>query len=311
MLRHVIVETITMLGKILKIIVPVVALGGVIALMVIASQGVSMPVIDTRGVVGNAQRDTLYLAVLIMLIVVIPVFVLLFFFAIRYRETNKKAAYHPEWSSNKKLEAVWWGVPILIILVLSIVTWNTSHSLDPYRPLNSDVKPLQIQVVALQWKWLFIYPEHGIASVSELMMPVDTPVEFTITSDAPMNSFWIPQLGGQVYAMSGMSTKLHLDANKAGDYRGVSANISGEGHASMTFTAKARTSDEFTTWVSQVKRGGTLTAENYEQLRLPSKNLGVRHYQLGDKGLYDMIVARYSGGHTMGGETKTVPEAAH
>ena len=301
-----------MLGKILKIAVPIAALSGVIALMVIASRGVSMPVIDTRGVVGDAQRDTLYFAVLVMLIVVIPVFFLLFFIAIRYRETNKKAAYHPEWASNKKLEAVWWGVPILIIMVLSVVTWNTSHSLDPFRPLESDVKPLKVQVVALQWKWLFIYPEHGVASVGEFAMPVDTPVEFTITSDAPMNSFWIPQLGGQVYAMAGMSTKLHLDAREPGDYRGTSANISGEGHASMTFTAKARTADEFKAWIAQAKSSETaLSPETYEGLRMPSKNIGVKHYQLGDNGLYDLIVARYSGGYSMGGEMKTMPEAAH
>lgn len=300
-----------MLGKILKVAVPVAALGGVISLMVIASRGVSMPVVDTRGVVGDAQRDTLYFAVLVMLIVVIPVFFLLFFIAIRYRETNKKATYRPEWASNKKLEAIWWGVPILIIMVLSAVTWNTSHSLDPFRPLESDVKPLKVQVVALQWKWLFIYPEHGIASVGEFVMPVGTPVEFTITSDAPMNSFWIPQLGGQVYAMAGMSTKLHLDAREAGDYRGVSANISGEGHASMTFTAKARTTDEFKTWITQAKSSDTvLIPETYEQLRQPSKNVGIQHYQLGDNGLYDLIVARYSGGNSMGEDMKTMPEEA-
>ena len=271
-----------------------------------------MPVIDTRGVVGDAQRDTLYFAVLIMLIVVVPVFFLLFFIAIRYRETNKKASYHPEWASNKKLEAIWWGVPIAIIMVLSVVTWNTSHSLDPYRPLESDIKPLKVQVVALQWKWLFIYPEHGVASVGEFVMPVDTSVEFTITSDAPMNSFWIPQLGGQVYAMAGMSTKLHLDAHEPGDYRGVSANISGEGHASMTFTAKARTNDDFNTWVEQAKRSEhTLSPTVYEELRLPSKNMGVKHYQLGDNSLYDLIVARYSEDHNMDEKTKTAPEAAY
>lgn len=287
-----------MLGKILKIAVPVAALGGIIAMMVIATRGVSMPVIDTRGVVGDAQRDTLYLAVLIMLIVVIPVFVLLFFIAIRYREGNKKAKYSPEWSSSRRLEAIWWGVPILIIVALSILTWNTSHSLDPYRPLDSDVKPVQVQVVALQWKWLFIYPEQGVASVGEFAMPVNTPVEFTITSDAPMNSFWIPQLGGQVYAMSGMSTKLHLDADQVGDYRGVSANISGEGHASMTFTAKALTAAGYHAWISAAAESdSTLSPVSYETLRQPSKYNQVTYFRLSDRGLYDMIIARYSEGH--------------
>lgn len=301
-----------MLGKVLKIVVPVVALLGVIGLMVVAAQGVSMPVIDTRGVVGDAQRDTLYFAVLVMLIVVVPVFVLLFFITIRYRESNKRAKYSPDWASNKFLETIWWGVPIIIIVILSVLTWKTSHSLDPYRPLESTKAPLNVQVVALQWKWLFIYPDHDIAAIGEFAMPIDRPVAFTITSDAPMNSFWIPQLGGQVYAMSGMSTKLHLSAREVGQYRGVSANISGEGHASMTFTARAMTDNDFASWVERA-RGSDAALDNtaYESLRLPAKHAGVKHYQLPSADLYDTIVARYSGSHSMGGETTNTHEGRH
>lgn len=290
-----------MMKKLLGVGLPVFGLGAVIAMMVIASQGVSMPLIDTKGIIGNSQRDLLFFATLIMLIVVLPVFVLVAFISWRYRESNTKAKYLPDWAGNKWLEMIWWGVPIIIILILSVITWRSSHSLDPYKPLEQSKTPLNVQVVALQWKWLFIYPEAGIATVGEMGMPVNTPVAFTITSDAPMNSFWIPQLGGQIYAMSGMSTKLHLDAHEAGDYRGVSANLSGEGHASMTFTAKARDNPGYMAWIAHVRNEGqVLDGEEYEKLRLPSKNDGVKHYRLADPNLYDSIVERYSGSHMMG-----------
>lgn len=281
--------------------VPIAALIGVCLLMYVASQGAAMPVIDTRGEVADAQRDTLYLAVLIMLIIIVPVFFLVFFISWRYRESNKTATYKPTWASNKKLEALWWGVPIAIIAVLSVVTWQTSHSLDPYRELQSGKQPVNIQVIALQWKWLFIYPDENIASVGEFAMPVDRPVNFTITSDAPMNSFWIPQLGGQIYAMSGMSTKLHLSAREAGDYRGSSANLSGEGHASMTFTAKARNESEYRQWIDAASKSQQpLDKASYEQLRLPSVNAKVSHYRLADPTLYDSVIERYSGSHMTG-----------
>jgi cytochrome o ubiquinol oxidase subunit 2 len=300
-----------MMKKVLGVVVPICALVGVLGLMVFASQGVSMPVIDTRGDIAEAQKNTLYFSVLIMLIVIIPVFILLFFISWRYRENNKKAAYKPNWSSNKKLEAIWWGIPIAIIGILSVVVWQTSHSLDPYKELVSDKKPVQIQVVALQYKWLFIYPDESVASIGEFAMPVDTPVTFTITSDAPMNSFWIPQLGGQVYAMSAMSTKLHLNATEVGDYRGSSANISGEGHASMTFTAKARTDKEYAAWVEKAKKSPlVLSKATYEQIRLPSIEKKVSTYKLTEPGLYDSIVASYSGDHSMS-EGKTMTEHIH
>lgn len=296
-----------MLRKILSIAVPLIVLCGVIGLMVFASQSATPVMLDTHGTVATAERDTLYLAVGIMLLIILPVFGLLLFISIRYREGNKRAKYRPDWTSNKTLEAVWWGIPILIIMVLSGIAWQTSHSLDPYRPLESDKKPVQIQVVALQWKWLFLYPDAGVASVNEFAMPIDTPVEFTITSDAPMNSFWIPQLGGQIYAMAGMSTKLHLDANKAGDYRGSSANISGEGHAEMTFTARAMSDESYAKWLDTA-RGSKVTLDNgeYEQLRLPSRLDSVASYKLGSNGLYDSVIARYSDPSMLEGTPKNV-----
>lgn len=292
-----------MLKRVLGVVLPVVGLVAVIAMMVIATNGVAVPVLDTKGVIGNAQRETLYIAVAVMSIVVVPVFILVGFISWRYRDTKKrKAGYSPEWASNKWLETIWWGVPILIIIVLSIITWQTSHSLDPYRPLQSDKRPIKVQVVSLQWKWLFIYPEEGVATVGEMALPINTPVEFTITSDAPMNSFWIPQLGGQIYAMSGMSTKLHLDANEPGDYMGVSANLSGEGHSDMKFVAKARSDQQYREWLDGVRGSSTVLDTNtYESLRLPSKVSYPKYYKLASADLYETIIERYSGSHMMGG----------
>lgn len=285
-----------MMKKLLGVGLPIIGLSAVIIMMVVAAHGASMPVIDTKGVIGNAQRDLLYFAVIVMLFVVVPVYFLVFFISWRYRDGNKRSKYRPDWSTNKWLELVWWGIPIAIITILSVVTWQTSHSLDPFRRLHSNKPQLNVEVIALQWKWLFIYPDLGIASVGEMAMPVNTPVEFTITSDAPMNSFWIPQLGGQIYAMSGMSTKLHLDAEAPGDYRGVSANLSGEGHASMIFTAKARSDSDYSAWIKHVQDSGQPLDETvYDQLRLPSKNDGVKYYRLTSHDLYDTVVKRYSG----------------
>lgn len=210
-------------------------------------------ILDAAGVIAKDQRGLFIFAALLSLLVVVPVFILTYHVAWRYRASNKKARYQPEWDNNRKLEALWWGVPLALIIVLSVVTWVSSVRLDPFRPLASDKKPLEIQVVALQWKWLFIYPEQNIASVNYVQFPEDRPVTFTITSDAPMNSFWIPELGGQIYAMSGMSTKLHLQADQPGDYRGSSANLSGAGFADMNFTAHASTQAAFDEWVHDIK----------------------------------------------------------
>lgn len=307
-------KTITMLKRVLGVVLPLAGLIAVIAMMVIATNGVAVPVLDTKGVIGDAQRDTLYIAVAVMSVVVVPVFLLVGFISWRYRDTkNRKSGYSPEWASNKWLEAIWWGVPIIIIIVLSIITWQTSHSLDPYRPLQSDKKPIKVQVVSLQWKWLFIYPEEGIATIGEMALPINTPVEFTITSDAPMNSFWIPQLGGQIYAMSGMSTKLHLDANEPGDYMGVSANLSGEGHSDMTFVAKARSDQQYGEWLAMVSRSEiVLDNAEYERLRLPSKVSTPKYYKLSSADLYDTIIERYSSSHMMGGpETEKQTHEGH
>ncbi len=251
-------------------------------------------IFDPKGEIGVKQRNLIYQTLALSLIVVIPVFTLTFYISRKYRATNTKAKYSPDWDHNRLIETVWWGVPTILIVILSVITWNSTHELDPRRPLSSTSKPLTVQVVALQWKWLFIYPEQRIAAVNLLQLPVDTPIKFVITSDAPMNSFWIPQLGGQIYAMPGMSTQLNLNATQVGEYRGLSANLSGEGFSGMTFKSNVVSKDNFEAWSSFTNRSKLkLNQSTYDNLSKPTKNNPVVFYSANDVGLYDRVVAKY------------------
>jgi cytochrome o ubiquinol oxidase subunit 2 len=253
-------------------------------------------ILSPGGTIAAQQRDLLVFATLLSLIVILPVFALTFWIAWKYRANRpgKKAKYTPDWDSHKGLELVWWGIPCLIILVLGVVAWKSSHSLDPYRPIQSDKKPLVVQVVALPWKWLFIYPQQGIASVNYVQFPEDTPISFEITADAPMNSFWIPQLGGQVYAMAGMTTKLHLMADNNGTYQGASANLSGEGFADMQFVAKSTSQKDFDAWTAEVQASlFKLDLTEYDKLADPSTEYPTGRYTLADKNLHTSIVMKY------------------
>lgn len=281
------------------------AIGGSVVLAVVLlltwlTAGGHLAVLDAKGSVAAQQRDLIYLAVGLMALIVIPVFALTFYVTWKYRAGNQRATYMPDWDGNRKLEAIWWGFPTLIILILSVIIWQSSHALDPYRPLAAsagDKPPLAVQVVALQWKWLFIYPEQGIASVNHLQLPEDRPVRFEITADAPMNSFWIPQLGGQVYAMAGMITQLHLVADEPGTYRGSSANLSGEGFADMNFVAVATSQSEFDDWVESVRQSpNQLSREAYDKLAKPSRHSIVTSYASTEPGLHTTIVGKYAGG---------------
>ena len=251
-------------------------------------------IFNTQGIIGDQQRDLMYFTMLLSLIVVIPVFIMTFYIAWKYRANNVKAKYKPDWDRSIIAESVWWGVPIMLITILAIVTWNTSHDLDPFKPVEAKDRQMTVQVVALQWKWLFIYPEQGVASVNYSQIPIDTPIKYEITSDAPMNSFWIPQLGGQIYAMSGMSTNLNLVANNPGIYRGVSANISGEGFAGMSFKVKATDRVGFNDWINEVRsKNNYLGKEAYDKLKLPSKNNPITTFANTEPFLYDTIVDSY------------------
>lgn len=261
------------------------------------AQTVDFPVLSPKGEIADKQLDLLVFASLLSLLVVIPVFILLGVVAYRYRD-GRKATYKPNWHGNVYAEAIWWGIPFVLIGILSVVIWNSSHALDPYRPIESNKEPVNVQVVALQWRWLFIYPDEKIASINQVAFPAGTPVNFTITADAPMNSFWIPSLGGQVYAMNGMSTKLHLVANEEGDFNGVSANISGKGYAKMKFVATAKSEIGYEKWVKEARSQPQLDWSVYETLAKPSEDASRKTYRLTDPSLYDKIVNKYMPEHT-------------
>lgn len=267
---------------------------GLLAALALFLQSVNIPVLDPKGLIAHEQRNLIIFTVILSLFVIIPVYTLTFVFAWRYREHHRTSRHAPDWEKNNVIETVMWGIPIVIILILSIVTWRTSHSLDPFRPIESDKKPLTVQVVSLQWKWLFIYPEQKIATVNYFQMPKDVPVVFEITSDAPMNSFWIPELGGQIYSMNGMTTKLHLVAHELGRFKGSSANISGAGFADMQFVAEAVTPADFVKWVSSVQKStDMLDLVEYEKLAKPSSHVSTTEYVLAKEDLHRTIVMKH------------------
>lgn len=271
-----------------------IAAVGLASFLVVFISSHNMGVFNPKGIMALAERNLIVTATLMMLVVVVPVFILLAVFAWRYRASNTKAKYTPDWQSNTTLEIIWWTIPTIIIIALGTITWRSSHTLDPFKPLESNIPPITIEVVALDWKWLFIYPEQNIASVNFVQFPKDTPVNFKITADAPMNSFWIPQLAGQIYAMAGMDTKLHVMATEVGEYRGLSSNYSGAGFSGMKFVAKASSREEFDQWVGQVRQSpNTLNFNEYDRLREKSRNNPVSYYSSVEDSLYGKIIMKY------------------
>lgn len=267
---------------------------GITSLLAVFLLGNDIAVLSPKGMIASKERDLIVTTTLLMLIVVVPVFILTFSIAWKYRATNKRAKYNPDWDHNRLIEFSWWAIPSIIIFVLALITWKSTHDLDPFKPLNTGTQPIKVQVVALQWKWLFIYPQENIASVNFVQFPDRTPVNFEITADAPMNSFWVPQLGGQVYAMAGMKTKLHLIADQPGSYNGSSANISGRGFARMRFIAKASSQSDFEDWVRLVKNSPKrLTLDEYSKLARPSENNPATYYSSTEEGLLDTIVMKF------------------
>ena len=277
----------------------VIGIGLSIALILFGAvwylHGRNFGILSPAGEIASKEKQLIVFASLLSLVVVIPVFILLFSFAWKYREGNKKpVSYTPEHGGSPLLEAIWWLVPSILLAILSVLIWRSSHELDPYKALASSKKPITVQVVAMDWKWLFIYPEEHVASVNYLPLPVDTPINFQLTSDGPMNSMWIPQLGGQVYAMTGMNTQLHLVANKTGDYNGVSANISGRGFAGMKFVAHVTNPKAYETWLETARKNSpSLDSATYAKLAKPSENNTPATYLLTKHDLYDTIVMKY------------------
>lgn len=260
--------------------------------------GCNMVLMNPKGAIGVEQRTLIITAIALMLIVVVPVIFMAFAFAWKYRASNKDAKYSPNWSHSNKIEAVVWTIPIIIIAILGTITWKTTHELDPFKPIVTDKKPMTIEVVSLDWKWLFIYPEQGIATVNELAFPKDVPVEFKITSNSVMNSFFIPQLGGQIYAMAGMQTKLHLIGNEAGKYDGISSSFSGRGFSGMKFTAIVTpTEGDFDQWVAKVKASSNnLNAtSDFNKLAEPSENNPVEYFSSVKPNLFKETIGKFMG----------------
>ena len=268
----------------------------IIGLLFFVSYGRDMPVLDTKGLIANQQRDLIYITLALGMFIVIPVFIMLFTIAWRYRAGNTKAKYQPNFSGHKGLEALWWGVPFVIIIILGIITAISTHALDPYKPIESSAEPVKIQVISMNWRWLFIYPDEGIATINYINIPKDTPVNFTITSDAPMNSFWIPALAGQVYSMTGMSTKLHVMADDPGTFNGFSSNISGEGFADMRFKVNAMNEDTYKEWTVKTAADTTnasLTKDTYKAISATSHDSSQKTFLLMDSNLYNKVVMKY------------------
>ncbi len=272
-----------------------IAVAGVfVATLMVLLQGSDFSVLFPAGLVGIAERDLMIRAVELMMIFIGPLAVVAIVIAYHYRAGNTAAEYRPNWEHSKLEELVWWSIPIEIVLVLAALTWTGTHDIDPSKALQMPGKPIVVQAVALEWKWLFIYPEERIASVNEVTIPAGRPIEFHVTADAPMNSFWIPALGGQIYAMTGMTTVLHLAADTPGTYTGGSANYSGDGFAQMQFEAKVLDEKDFDAWVTKTKNNsGLLNEETYATLTMPSMTGPVRYYGLVSQNLFENIVAKF------------------
>jgi cytochrome o ubiquinol oxidase subunit 2 len=268
--------------------------------LMLALTGCDLVVMSPSGDIAAQQRDLIVISVFLMLLIIVPVIFLTLFFAWHYRQSNTSATYDPEWHHSTGLEVIIWSAPLAIIIALGAVTWVSTHKLDPYRPLDrldaarpvtKDMKPINVEVVALDWKWLFFYPDYGIATVNEMAAPVDVPINFKLTASSVMNSFYVPALAGMIYTMPGMQTKLHAVINKPGEYEGLSSNYSGDGFSHMRFKFHGLDQAGFEAWVARVKQNGTaLNRDAYLKLEKPSAKEPVRYYASVENGLYDAVL---------------------
>jgi cytochrome o ubiquinol oxidase subunit 2 len=251
-------------------------------------------VLEPKGPIGESERVLILQSFGLMLIVVVPVIALSILIPWRYRATNTKATYAPHWAHSTLIEVVVWLVPALIVGALGVLVWSSSHRLDPYKPISSDVLPLEVEAVSLDWKWLFIYPQLGIATLNQLVFPAKTPLSLRITSDTVMTSFFIPQLGSQIYAMAGMETRLNLEADDTGSYLGENTQYSGDGFSHMRFDAMATTSEDFYRWVATVRQSPeTLDQDQLSEIEKPSARVPVEHFSSVTPKLFDSIIAKY------------------
>jgi cytochrome o ubiquinol oxidase subunit 2 len=254
-------------------------------------------ILNPKGVIAYEERKLFFDTLALMLIVVLPVIVMSLVFIEHYKVSHRKAEYNPNMADNYFLESLWWGIPCVIIFILSVVTWKKTHELDPYRtvPGHRQKPPLQIQVIALPWKWLFIYPQQKIASLNQVVLPVGQEVQFSMTTDnVPMSAFFIPQLGGQIYVMAGMRSSLHLVGNEVGTYDGMNTQFNGDGFSEMHFSVKVLAEPEMTAWIKKVQSSSpALTTLDYHQLLNPSIGDSARTYSNIQAGLFEDVLKTY------------------
>jgi cytochrome o ubiquinol oxidase subunit 2 len=256
--------------------------------------GCNVALLDPKGPIGEGNRLVILVAVALMLLVVIPVFIMAFWFSRKYRASNTNATYMPKWSYSPRIDLVVWLVPVAIVTALGILAWVQTHRLDPYRPIDTSARSISIEAVSLDWKWLFIYPEYNIATVNRLVFPARVPLSFRITSDTVMTSFFIPQLGSQIYAMAGMQTWLHLMADGPGVYFGQNQQLSGRGYADMSFKAVAVSQDQFQRWIQRARQStDKLDLARFEEIAKPSVGHAVTYFSFVRPDLFDQIISKY------------------
>ena len=266
----------------------------------------NMLLLDPKGPIGDAERFVIIAAFVLMLIVVVPVLVLSHWFPWKYRASNTKATYMPQWDYSTAIDLAMWLVPIAIVTALGILSWKATHKLDPYKPIDAAVKPIRIEVVSLDWKWLFIYPDHNIAIVNQLVFPVGVPLSFRVTSDTVLTSFFIPQLGSQIYAMAGRQTRLHLLAVEPGRYTGHNQQFSGRGYADMHFKAMAVSPEQFEAWVQKTGQSpDILDQKRYEELEKPTVGHQVTYFSMVEPGLFDRVILKYISAEVPPGTVRT------
>lgn len=275
-------------------------LRGVFFLPLLLLGGCNMVLLHPAGYVARQQSDVMIVTTLIIASIIFPVMIAIAVVAWRYRASNAQAQYKPDWDHSPQIELLVWAWPMLIILAVGAISWIGTHQLDPYRPLThvapdkpvvAGVPPLDVEVVSLPWKWLFFYPQYGIATVNELAAPVDRPISFRLTSSGLMDSFFIPTLAGQIYTMAGMQTQLHAVINRPGTYKGLSANYSGAGFTDMRFRFYGMEPAAFDQWIAKVRASGAgLDQAAYDHLKQPSRAERVHYYARFMPGLYSRIL---------------------
>ncbi len=282
------------------ILLGMVCLALVVALLL---HGHNVALFNPKGLIAHEQHNLMILTVGIMLVIAIPSLSLFFFTAWKYRESNTKAIHDPDAHHGRFFNVSIWLIPSIFAIVLASIMWPATHRLAPQKAIGADAEPLTIQVVSMRWKWLFIYPQQHIATVNFVQIPIGTPVQFELTADdAPMSSFWVPNLSGMLYTMTGHSNRLNLIADTIGDYPGRSGEINGAGFAGMQFTARVSSSEDFKQWVSEAQQSGTvLDTAAYNKLLQPSEKNPIAFYATNGSDLYDTVLMKYMGDMNMDG----------